>query len=453
MNEGWERVGKLRRPGYRFVTHFFDSLRRRATSICRGKISVTLNQRSQRTIAWLVLSVSTCLPGCSGDPEADVETTTIDSAQTEITAPVDASTPEQVVSDPAVVQADMVASVAERSNVVTPSVSVVDEPTAETEPAESTSVTTSTPPTAADVSPTLDAAERLEEQLAAFTIPPTWVETVESSWDTSIPWKEARQEIRTLLGKGDESSRREGIKLTWVYLQKDDIGNGHEYGMNLFLGREPLWAIHVYREWLARTDHDYPPYFGIHALASLYSDYGLFEQAVPLLERGLQTPPPDPKWTEMRQAEMHDAFGDLYTAWGRTDDARASYREAMRLFPLAKPPYGKHLLPRRAKKVQSKLDLLSKQSLHGATLRDGQYKDTALGYSGDIKLTIDVKDGRISDIGVQHEEKIDQNACVLIPQQIVRRQSFQVDSITGATVTRDAILAGTLRALQQAGLK
>ncbi len=401
---------------------------------------MTANQCPQRPtarrIVWLVLTVSIWLPGCSGDPDADVETSTIDSTPIEITALRDATVPEPVALDEVTPQSDMVAPVDERIIVSAPSVSVVEEPPAVPNSAGSTA-----------------AAARLEEQLMDFTVPPAWLETIESRWDTSIPWKDARQEIRRLLGKGDDASRREGIKLTWVYRQKDDIGNGHEYGMNLFLGREPLWAVHVYREWLARTDHEYPPYFGIHARASLYAEYGLFEQAVPLLERGLQTPPPDAKWTEMRQAEIHDAFGDLYAAWGRVDDARASYREAMRLFALSKPPYGRHLLPRRAKKVQSKLDLLSKESLKGTTLRDGRYKETALGYSGDIKLTIQVKGGRIADIGVQHEEKIDQNACVLIPEQIVRNQSFQVDGITGATVTQDAILAGTLRALQQAGLK
>ena len=50
------------------------------------------------------------------------------------------------------------------------------------------------------------------------------------------------------------------------------------------------------------------------------------------------------------------------------------------------------------------------------------------------------------------EEKIDQNSCVLVPEQIVATQSLLVDGISGATVTQDAIEGGTLRALRQAGL-
>ena len=297
-------------------------------------------------------------------------------------------------------------------------------------------------------------AAKLEEQLAAFTIPPAWLETVQPKWDTAKPWKEGRVEIRRLLGKGDDASRREGIKLTWDYLQKNDIGNGHEYGMYLFLGNEPLWAVHVYREWVAKTDHTYPPYFGVQALASLYAGFGLFEEAEVVLNGGMKFSPPDAKWNEVRKAEMHDAFGDLYAAWGKVDQAKASYQEAVRLFPLGKPPYGRHLLPRKAKKVQSKLDLLSMSSLEGATLRDGRYNETALGYSGDIQLAVEVKGGGISNVRVtKHEEKIDQNACVLIPQRIVGKKSLQVDGISGATVTKDAIVDGALRALKKAGLK
>ena len=299
-----------------------------------------------------------------------------------------------------------------------------------------------------------DAATRLEEQLAGFTIPPGWLDDVQPKWKTSKPWKEARQEIRNLLGKADDASRREGIKLTWDYLQKNDIGDGHEYGMYMFLGHEPLWAIHVYREWLAKDDHSYPPYFGVKALAALYTRHGVFEEAEKVLTRSKAFKSPDPKWNEVRAAELNDAFGDLYTSWGKIDQAKASYREAVRLFPLAKPPYGKHLLPRKAKKVQAKLDLLSTASLNGASLSDGQYKEIAFGYSSDVQLVVQVKGGRMVNVRVtKHEEKIDQDACILIPQRMSDTQSLQVDGVSGATVTRDAIVSGTLNALKKAGLE
>ena len=299
-----------------------------------------------------------------------------------------------------------------------------------------------------------DPKTKLAHRLAQLQVPPAWLADVPSTWDVKLkPWKEGRVEIRRLLGTGDDASRREGIKLTWDYLNKEDIGNGDEYGMYLFLGNEPIWAIHVYREWVARTDHDNPPYFGLQALASLYTDNGLFEEAEKLLEQGLTLAPPKSESLEMRQAEFHDALGDLYARWGQLDKAKASYGEAARLYPLGKPSYGGHLLPRRAKKVEDKLRLLSLASLEGASLNDGTYQETALGYSGDVKLTVKIEGGRIAEINTQHEEKIDQNACVIIPKRIIEKQSLQVDGISGATVSKDAVVSGTLRALQQAGLK
>lgn len=333
------------------------------------------------------------------------------------------------------------------------------QPSAEAPDSESPAPSQPEQPASAPV-PAVGAAEeaealaQLEAQLASFKVPPDWLSSVTTTWDvTGKPWQEARIEIRRLLGLNEEAARREAVKLTWDYLQKNDIGDGHEYGMYTFLGNEPLWAIIAFREHLAKPDHAYPPYFDIQALASLYAQHGVFPEAERVLQRGLAWPPPDEGWAEMRAAEMHDALGDLYVAWGKLDEAKAHYLESIRLYPLANPKYGKHLLPRRAEKVQSKLDVLSVASLEGVALRDGKYVDTALGYAGDIKITVTVASGRIADIALEHQEKIDQNACKLIPQRIIEAQSLKVDGISGATVTYDAIVGGTLRALRQAGLE
>ncbi len=155
----------------------------------------------------------------------------------------------------------------------------------------------------------------------------------------------------------------------------------------------------------------------------------------------------------MREADLAAAYGDLYAAWGQRDEAKQYYARAVMLYPTAKPPYGGHLLRRHAAKVQSKLDLLTLRSLATAALRDGQYRDKALGYAGDINLTVTIAEGKIADIQLTHEEKIDQNACVLVPQRIVEQQTLQVDAISGATVTQEAIVNGVFRCLKKAGLQ
>lgn len=301
----------------------------------------------------------------------------------------------------------------------------------------------------AQISP---AAQALEKQLADFKIPPAWIHDVTPKWNVRRPWKEGRQEIRRLLALNNESSRREGIRLTWDYLQKKDIGNGHEYALNLFLSGEKLWAIHAFRGYLAQNNQDWP-HVGISDLASLYIDYEVYAEAEKLLKKGLRIQHPKREYAEMTYAGLYDTLGDLYVAWGKQREAVSSYNLAIRMFSRAKPPYGAHLMPRRAKGIQSKLDLLSMKSLKSTRLRDGSYRATALGYSGDVKLVVQIRQGRIADIRVQHQEKIDQNACVIVPKAIVDTQSLQVDAISGATVTHDAITVGTLRALKQAGLR
>ncbi len=304
--------------------------------------------------------------------------------------------------------------------------------------------------------PAVEEPPSLEAALAALKIPPDWYNSVEIRYDTSQPWKEARLEIRRLLGLGGQACR-EAIKLTCVYRDKNDIGDGHEYPMYLYMGGEYAWATRAYEEFtgglLANPDSgDH-----VHAflcLASCYSHFGEFRKALDTLNTAM-TRLPSPPWRIARQADIHDSFGDLYARMGDAAKAKRHYAEAARLYPASNQPYGRHLLKRRAAKVQSKLDLLDHRSLSTATLRDGAYRAKALGYSGDkdVAVTVTIRSGRIADIQIDHAEKIDQGATVLIPQRIIAEQSLDVDAITGATVTCDAIRDGVFRALKQAGLE
>lgn len=294
-------------------------------------------------------------------------------------------------------------------------------------------------------------ATGLETQLAVLQIPPAWLDEVRTAYDTSLPWKGARLEIRRLLSLNTDAGRREAIKLTWIYLQKGDIGDGHEYPMYLYLGGEPVWAVRAHEEFLAQP-HEHTPDHAYISLASLYARFAEFEKAKATLDEAMSRLPAPP-WRIARQANLNEAFGDLYVAWGKADLARKHYAEAIRLYPTSNQPYGQHLLKRQADRTQSKLDLLSLRSLTDAVLRDGRYTSTALGYAGDLHVSLTVRDGRMADIQVKHEEKIDQGACLVIPQRIIAKQSLQVDGIAGATVTTSAIIDGTLQCLRKAGLQ
>ncbi len=191
----------------------------------------------------------------------------------------------------------------------------------------------------------------LSELLSELTIPPTWMADVQTGYDTSHEWKDARLEIRRLLGIGKQETHREALKLTWLYYQADNMNDGHEYPMYTFLGGEPLWSIVAHREFLAQP-HENTPIHAYITLASLYAQFGEFEQAEATLQQAMNRLP-DPPWKMMRQADLWLEQGNLYAAWGKTDLAKEKYAAAVKTYPLAKPPYGGNLLARRAADAQA----------------------------------------------------------------------------------------------------
>jgi uncharacterized protein with FMN-binding domain len=67
-----------------------------------------------------------------------------------------------------------------------------------------------------------------------------------------------------------------------------------------------------------------------------------------------------------------------------------------------------------------------------------------------MEISVTLRGGRITDVKVKHEEKIDLNATTIVPQRIVEKQTVKVDGVTGATVTSQAIIDGAFSALKKA---
>ena len=236
-------------------------------------------------------------------------------------------------------------------------------------------------------------APSLDQALAALKVPPDWIAATAVSWDTAKPWKDGRLEIRRLLAL-DEASARQAVKLTWLYAQKGDIGDGHELPMYLFMSGNYDWAALEYPKYLKKTagsgaTHAYLCY------ASCLAHFGAYTQAVQVLDQAMNDLPAKP-WRIASTANIHNHYGDLCAKTGDLANARAHYAEAVRLYPASDQPYGRHLLPRHAAKAQAKLDLLAMQSLAGARLRDGAYTGRALGYSDkqDIEVAVTVRGGQ-----------------------------------------------------------
>lgn len=85
---------------------------------------------------------------------------------------------------------------------------------------------------------------------------------------------------------------------------------------------------------------------------------------------------------------------------------------------------------------------------------NGVYEGSANGIGGAVKVAVTVEDGKISDVEVlEHKETagISDPAIEQIPQAIVDAQSTDVEAVTGATVTSEAIKEAVAAALSGEG--
>ena len=80
---------------------------------------------------------------------------------------------------------------------------------------------------------------------------------------------------------------------------------------------------------------------------------------------------------------------------------------------------------------------------------------TTKGYGGDITVTLTVKDGKISDVkivGDGETANVGSKAVEEMPAQIIEKQTYDVDGVSGATISSTSIKKATKEAMIQAGL-
>lgn len=85
----------------------------------------------------------------------------------------------------------------------------------------------------------------------------------------------------------------------------------------------------------------------------------------------------------------------------------------------------------------------------------GTYTAQAKGMMGDVKVEVVIADGKIESVSVvSHDETagLSDPAIELVPQAIVEAQGTDVDTVSGATVTSEAIIKAVDECLAQAGL-
>jgi uncharacterized protein with FMN-binding domain len=83
---------------------------------------------------------------------------------------------------------------------------------------------------------------------------------------------------------------------------------------------------------------------------------------------------------------------------------------------------------------------------------NGTYKSSSQGYEGPVEVAVTVKTGKIESVRVtQHREKQFYSAMTDTPAKIIAKQSVKgVDTVSNATITSEAIINATAKALAAA---
>lgn len=88
------------------------------------------------------------------------------------------------------------------------------------------------------------------------------------------------------------------------------------------------------------------------------------------------------------------------------------------------------------------------------TFKAGTYTSTVTGHNGEMTVKVDFSTDKIKDIKVDHVESngIGTAAIDIIVSEVLNNQSLAVDSVSGATVTSNALIMGINNCVEQTGI-
>ncbi|MFN3192561.1 MAG: FMN-binding protein [Aureliella sp.] len=140
--------------------------------------------------------------------------------------------------------------------------------------------------------------------------------------------------------------------------------------------------------------------------------------------------------------------GDALRSAGRLDEAIDYYQQILDRNEARNKEYLARYRGRAADSINS-IRLFDKAD--ASKVPDGDYEDKAVGYNGDLHVRVSVADGKITKVQVtKHKEKQFYAALTDTPKQIIDTQGIRdIDGTSGATITSQAIVNATARALAQ----
>ena len=178
------------------------------------------------------------------------------------------------------------------------------------------------------------------------------------------------------------------------------------------------------------------------ATIKLWADMGETEKALKLAETAARSYP--------ETAYMY--AGDACRLAGRYEEAISYYEKALAAPPL--PNEEKNALLRG--RAEANIEAIRLFELSDVRrVPDGTYRASSLGYEGQVEVDVVVRNRRIQSVTVtRHKEKQFYSALTDTPAKIVAKQGVAgVDGFSGATITSDAIINATAKALAGAAAR
>ncbi len=174
------------------------------------------------------------------------------------------------------------------------------------------------------------------------------------------------------------------------------------------------------------------------ALIKLWADMGKIDKALELAER---------KAAGGMATIAYLTAGDTCRLAGRYKEALAYYEKVL----TAQGDTGREDdVKRDRERAQASIQAIKLfDTLDVTRVADGTYTASSLAYAGPLHVEVAVKGGRIQSVRVtEHEEKQFYSALSDTPKRIVEKQGVRgVDAVTGATMTSEAIINATAKAL------
>ena len=171
------------------------------------------------------------------------------------------------------------------------------------------------------------------------------------------------------------------------------------------------------------------------SLIKLWADLGEFDKALKLAEEKAASGEPDSAYL---------AAGDTCRLNGRYTQALDYYRKVVAV------PDGPRDIKKNKERAAANIEAIQVfDDLNLARIPDGTYQSRSIAYNGPLQVAVTVKGARIESVKVaRHTEKQFYSAITDTTTRIIEKQGVKgVDMTSGATITAEAIVNATAKAL------